>query len=73
MNKAHLAKIKIDQNMSDFCFSFVLMDAILLKLDLQKRTSDLDNLPNGKLFVYQKCIIYQKIGNVCLIFNIKLP
>ena len=30
---------------------FVLMDAILLKLDLQKRTSVLDNPPNGKLFV----------------------
>ena len=34
-----------------FLFLFVLMDAILLKLDLQKRTSVLDNPPNGKLFV----------------------
>ena len=35
-----------------FLFLFVLMDAILLKLDFQKRTSVLDNPPNGKLFVY---------------------
>ena len=55
-----------------FLFLFVLTDAILLKLDLQKRTSVLDNPPNGKLFVYQKCIIYPKIGNVFLIFNLKL-
>ena len=34
-----------------FLFLFVLMDAILLKLDLQKRTNDLDNPPNQKLFV----------------------
>ena len=32
-------------------FLFVLTDAILLKLDLQKRTNDLDNPPNQKLFV----------------------
>ena len=30
-----------------FLFLFVLADAILLKLDLQKRTSLLDNPPNG--------------------------
>ena len=52
---------------------FVLMDAILLKLDLQKRTSVLDNPPNEKLFVSYKYVLYQKIGNVFLIFNIKLP
>ena len=34
-----------------FLFLFVLMDAILLKLDLQKRTSVLGNPPNGELFV----------------------
>ena len=56
-----------------FLFLFVLMDAILLKMDLQKRTVVLNNPPNEKLFVYQKWIIYPKIGNVFLIFNIKLP
>ena len=44
-----------------FLFLFVLMDAILLKLDLQKRTAVLDNHPNGKFFVYQKCILYPKL------------
>ena len=34
-----------------FLILFVLTDAILLKLDLQKMTSVLDNPPNGKLFV----------------------
>ena len=34
-----------------FLFLFVLTDAILLKLDLQKRTNDLDNPPNQKLFI----------------------
>ena len=34
-----------------FLFLFVLMDAILLKMDLQKRTNDLDNPANQKLFV----------------------
>ena len=34
-----------------FLFLFVLTDAILLKMDLQKRTNDLDNPPNQKLFV----------------------
>ena len=54
-----------------FLFLFVLTDAILLKLDLQKRTLVLDNSPNGKLFAQQKCIKYPKIGNVYLIFNTK--
>ena len=34
-----------------FLFLFVLMDAILLTMDLQKRTNDLDNPANQKLFV----------------------
>ena len=34
-----------------FLFLFVLTDAILLKMDLQKRTNDLDNSLNQKLFV----------------------
>ena len=34
-----------------FLFLFVLTDAILLKLDLQKRSSLLDNPLNEKLFV----------------------
>ena len=34
-----------------FLFLFVLTDAILLKMDLQKRTNDLDNFANQKLFV----------------------
>ena len=45
-----------------FLFLFVLTDAILLKLDLQKRTSVLDNPPNGKLFVYQKYSILINIS-----------
>ena len=45
-------------------FLFVLTDAILLKLDLQKRTTVLDNPPNEKLFVYKKWSTYQKIGDV---------
>ena len=40
------------------------MDAILLKLDLQKRTKVLGNPPNEKLFVYKKCSTYQEIGDV---------
>ena len=60
------------RNHVQFLFLFVLMDAILLKMDLQKRTNDLDTLANQKLFVLQKCIIYPKIGNVFFIFNIKL-
>ena len=51
-----------------YLFLFVLTDAILPKLDLQKRISVLDNPPNGKMLIYQKCI---KIGSVFLIFNIK--
>ena len=39
------------QSAVKFLILFVLTDAILLKLDLQKRTPDLDNSPNGKLFV----------------------
>ena len=34
-----------------FLFLFVLTDAILLEMDLQKRTNDLDNPANQKLFV----------------------
>ena len=34
-----------------FLFLFVLTDAIILKMDLQKRTNDLDNPANEKLFV----------------------
>ena len=36
---------------SDFLFLFVLTDAIILEMDLQKMTNDLDNPPNQKLFV----------------------
>ena len=71
-NKVVYLKKLVFQSAVRFLILFVLMDAILLKLDLQKRTNDLDNPPNGKLFVQQKCIIYPKIGNVFLIFNIKL-
>ncbi len=41
---------------------FVLTDAILLKLDLQKRTQVLDNPSNEKLFVYQNASYIQKLG-----------
>ena len=47
-----------------FLFLFLLTDAFLLTLDLQKRTSGLDNSPNEKLFVYKKWLTYQKIGHV---------
>ena len=72
-NKVVYLKKLVFQSAVRFLILFVLTDAILLKLDLQKRTSVLDNPPNGKLFVYQKCIMYPKIGNVFLIFNIKMP
>ena len=72
-NKVVYLKKLVFQSAVRFLILFVLMDAILLKLDLQKRTNDLDNPPNGKLFVYQKCIICPKIGRVFLIFIIKLP
>ena len=39
------------KNGFQFLFLFVLMDAILLKVDLQKRTNHLDNPANQKLFV----------------------
>ena len=52
-------------------FLFVLTDAILLKLDLQKRTSVLGNPPNEKLFVYKKWSTYQKIGDVLFFSYIK--
>ena len=68
----NLSKVDI-KNWRPF-FEFVCFNGChLLKLDLQKRTSVLDNPPNGKLFVYQKCIIYPKIENVFLILNSKLP
>ena len=54
-----------------FLFLFVLTDAILLKLDLQKRTSVLGNPPNEKLFVYKKWSTYQKIGDVLFFSYIK--
>ena len=54
-----------------FLFLFVLTDAILLKLDLQKRTSVLGNPPNEKLFVYKIWSIYQKIGDVLFFSYIK--
>ena len=52
-------------------FLFALMDAILLKVDLQKRTSVLGNPPNEKLFVYEKWSTYQKIGDVLFFSYIK--
>ena len=70
-NKLVYLKMLVFQSTARFLILFVLMDAILLKLDLQKRTSVLGNPPNRKLFVYQKCIIYAKIGNVFLISNMK--
>ena len=60
------------QKLCPILFLFVLMDAILLKVDLQKRTNHLDNPANQKLFFYQKCIIYPRVGNIFFIFNIKL-
>ena len=54
-----------------FLFLFVLTDAILLKLALQKRTSVLGNPPNEKLFVYEKWWTYQKIGDVLFCSYIK--
>ena len=68
-NKVSSHEKSIFRSGVQFLFLFVLTDAILLKLDLQKRTLILDTPPNGKLFVYQKCIIYPKIENVFLIFN----
>ena len=47
------------------------MDAILLKLDLQKRTLVLGNPPNEKLFVYKKWCTYQKIGGILFFSYIK--
>ena len=52
-----------------FLFLFVLTDAILLKLDLQKRTSVLCNPPNEKLFVYKKMVNISKNWR-CIIFFI---
>ena len=42
-------------------FVFVLMDAILPKLDLQKRTTVLDNPPNENLFVLQNASYIQNL------------
>ena len=50
-NKVVYLKKLVFQSAVRFLILFVLTDAILLKLDLQKRTSVLDNPPNGKLFV----------------------
>ena len=50
-NKVVYLKKLVFQSAVRFLILFVLMDAILLKLDLQKSTSVLDNPPNGKLFV----------------------
>ena len=50
-NKVVYLKKLVFQSAVRFLILFVLMDAILLKLDLQKRTSDLDNPANQKLFV----------------------
>ena len=47
------------------------MDAILLKLDLQKRTKALDNPPNEMLHAYKKWFRYQKIGDVLFESGIK--
>ncbi len=50
-NKVVYLKKLVSQNAVRFLILFVLTDAILLILDLQKRTNDLDNPPNGKLLV----------------------
>ena len=52
-----------------FLFLFVLTEAILLKLHVQKRTSILGNPPNEKLFVYKNWLTYQKVGDVTIIFS----
>ena len=50
-NKVVYLKKLVFQSTVRFLILFVLTDAILLKLDFQKRTPDLDNPPNGKMFV----------------------
>ena len=52
-------------------FLFILTDAILIKLDLQKRTSVLGNPPNEKLYVYKKWQTYRKIGDALFFSYIK--
>ena len=50
-NKVVYLKKLVFQSAVRFLILFVLTDTILLKLDLQKRTSVLDNPANGELFV----------------------
>ena len=50
-NKVVYLKKLVFQSTVQFLILFVLTDAILLKMDFRKRTPDLDNSPNGKLFV----------------------
>ena len=50
-NKVVYLKKLVFQSVIRFLILFALTDTILLKLDLQKRTSVLDNPLNGKLFV----------------------
>ena len=70
-NKVVYLKKLVFQSAVRFLILFVLTDAILLKLDLQKRTSVLGNPPNEKLFVYEKWSTYQKIGDVLFFSYIK--
>ena len=70
-NKVVYLKKLVFQSAVRFLILFVLTDAILLKLDLQKRTSVLGNPPNEKLFVYKKWSTYQKIGDVLFFSYIK--
>ena len=55
-----------------FLFLFVLTDAILLNLNLQKRTSSDIKLPSQKLFVQQKWCLYPKFMRVYYILDIKV-
>ena len=53
-------------------FLFVLTGAILLNLNLQKRTSSDIKLPSQKLFVQQKWCLYPKFTRVFYILDIKV-
>ena len=48
-------------------FCFVLTDSILLNLDLQKRTPDLDNFSTAYTFACYLCTKYPKIRDIFFI------
>ena len=70
-NKVVYLKKLIFQSAVRFFILFVLMDTILLKMDLQKRTLVLGNPTNEKLFVYKRWSTYQKIGDILFFSYIK--